>query len=392
MQNLTLLIHLLLLICSTQMCLGQEYESGQIYYGTNDYVSYHAGNLPLIISVPHGGALKPSDISDRSCPNCVVINDTNTKELGISLKNAIEEITGCQLHMIVSELHRSKLDANREISEAALGDQKSELAWNNYHAFIDSAKARILKDWGRGLLIDLHGHGHSLQRLEIGYRISSSQLRMSDSELDNSGIKDDSSIRYLVDSSEFTLSEIIRGESSLGDLFDRQGFDAVPSGILPAPDLGDPYFPGGYIADKYGSKDGSKIDAIQIECHQDIRFNDDERERFADSLAVTLLSYLQNHYFENLVADYCLVTSSIDKQSQSNLYTYPNPACQSIEISTDFQDYKLELYNSLGSRIREFHDNETNVDLGNLENGLYFLQIIGKKGKRFIQKLIIHCN
>ena len=36
------------------------YTAGEKYFGRKEYTEYIAGNLPLIISVPHGGHLKPA--------------------------------------------------------------------------------------------------------------------------------------------------------------------------------------------------------------------------------------------------------------------------------------------------------------------------------------------
>ena len=60
-------------------------------------------------------------------------------------------------HVIICHLSRKKLDANRDISEAAEGNEHSELAWNEFHMFIDIAISSIE---GRGLYIDIHGQSH----------------------------------------------------------------------------------------------------------------------------------------------------------------------------------------------------------------------------------------
>lgn len=61
-----------------------------------------------------------------------------------------------------------KLDANRSIITAADSNATAEAAWYAYHNFIDSAKAKTLSQIGRGLFFDLNGHGHTIQRLELG--------------------------------------------------------------------------------------------------------------------------------------------------------------------------------------------------------------------------------
>eukprot|EP01035_Chromulina_nebulosa_P041260 gene41260-55805_t len=39
---------------------------GQSYFGTERYVEYVAGDLPIVLTSPHGGRLKPDTIPDRT--------------------------------------------------------------------------------------------------------------------------------------------------------------------------------------------------------------------------------------------------------------------------------------------------------------------------------------
>jgi hypothetical protein len=52
------------LILITQSIFSQNYIPGNTYYDSTGYVKYIAGNLPLIISAPHGGSLEPTSIPD----------------------------------------------------------------------------------------------------------------------------------------------------------------------------------------------------------------------------------------------------------------------------------------------------------------------------------------
>jgi hypothetical protein len=52
------------------------------------YTEVQYGNMPLIISVPHGGVENPSTIPDRTCPNIVTSTDLKT----IELANAIDSV------------------------------------------------------------------------------------------------------------------------------------------------------------------------------------------------------------------------------------------------------------------------------------------------------------
>jgi len=107
-----------------------DYEPGQHYYGRRDYVEYIPGELPLILASTHGGRLVPSEIPDRRYG--VVRNDLNSLELTLEMRQAFIDLTGQAPHVILSHLHRSKLDANREIEEAAQDSPYAEQAWREF--------------------------------------------------------------------------------------------------------------------------------------------------------------------------------------------------------------------------------------------------------------------
>jgi len=368
---------------------AQTYESGVSYQGTNGYVTYHAGNLPLIISVSHGGALTPSSIPDRSCGGCVTVTDSYTQQLGETLLDRINDYTGCDLHVVINELKRTKLDANRDIGEAALGNAEAELAWTEYHAFLDSAKAEVMRNWGRGLVIDLHGHGHDIQRLELGYLVSGADLRTSDSELDMKDLED-LPIRALVNATDLTISAALRGEESLGTIFSESGYDAVPSMDITEPESGEPYFSGGYITRRHGSMAAGSIDAIQVECNQDVRFTTSERDRFADSLAVVLLDYLDVHYHMNLRSGACMPTRLVDPSDIQEISVFPNPVCGELTISIDTEIDKATLFNNIGQVVHQSEGIKL-IELDHLLKGVYYLRV--ESGDQvYRQRVIVQCN
>jgi hypothetical protein len=268
--------------------------AGTRYLGRNTYAEYRAGTLPLIISAPHGGTIVPSEIPDRTFG--VVARDRNTDELAIAVANAIQSRFGERPHLIVSQLHRSKLDPNREIVEAAQGDPLAEQAWREFHGFIEHARARVLETHGEGFYLDLHGHGHPIQRLELGYLLNAQELARSDAELDQGSWAADSSIRALVDRSGVAFSALLRGPESLGSLLEDRGYSTTPSDVQPDP--GDnPFFSGGYNTARHGSRDGGSISGIQIEAQFDgVRDTPASREAFAAALATALEAYLGRWY------------------------------------------------------------------------------------------------
>src|ERR1051325_6652706 len=54
------------LLLAAPAALAQTYVPGQTYFGRSNYIEYTAGNLPIIISAPHGGTLNPAELPDRT--------------------------------------------------------------------------------------------------------------------------------------------------------------------------------------------------------------------------------------------------------------------------------------------------------------------------------------
>ncbi len=267
---------------------------GEIYFGTQQYVEYQAGDLPIIIVAPHGGDLTPTSIPDRT--SGVTGRDRNTQEVARVFGVTLFDRTGHRPHIVINRLHRIKLDANREIGEAAQGNATAETAWREFHEFIEAAKDAVLDGFGRGLYIDLHGHGHDNQRLELGYLLSAADLERSDALLDDAGLVAKSSIRALVGQSSAGFVELVRGTTSMGGLLGPLGFPTVPGPAQPNPG-GEPYFTGGYNTQRHGSRDGGAISAIQIEMNYiGVRDSEGSRAAFASALAEALEVYMSAHF------------------------------------------------------------------------------------------------
>lgn len=265
------------------------------YFGRNQYIEYIAGELPVIVSAPHGGALRPDEIPDRT--SGTTVTDLNTAELARAVDSALVRRTGKHAHVVIVRLHRVKLDANRDLTEGAQGDAEAELAWQDFHRFLTDAKDDVSQRHTGGLYLDLHGHGHAIQRLELGYLLNPAQLREPDVSLDQHPMYETaSSIRTLSVRSPLSFAELLRGPSSLGSLFEAEGFPAVPSAATPDPG-DDEYFDGGFNTYTHGCRAGGVICAVQIEANRiGVRDTEENRARFAAAVARVIESYLDLHY------------------------------------------------------------------------------------------------
>ncbi len=115
--------------------------------GTKDYVEYIEGNMPFVISIPHDGTLRPDDIPERTCIRCSKNQDIYTIEIGKAIREHIFELTGLYPYIIISHLHRSKLDPNRNIQEAASGHKQAEIAWTEFD------RSEIARQVSQGMVV-----------------------------------------------------------------------------------------------------------------------------------------------------------------------------------------------------------------------------------------------
>ncbi|MEQ1750270.1 MAG: hypothetical protein ABL974_12655 [Prosthecobacter sp.] len=266
-----------------------DLKVGEPVFGSDHYTEYVPGELPLVISSPHGGALKPESVANRT--SGVRDADANTQDLARRIAAEIQKQTGKQTHLIISHLHRSKLDPNREIVEAAQGDKTAEKVWAEYHAFIDQALKAAVARHGRAFFIDLHGQSHKDVRVELGYMHSTSSYAQTAAELNGPEFIATGSLKLITQlHPDRPYTDLILGPQSLGALLEERGFLATPSPRMPVPT--EPYFRGGYTVARHVVAD-LKIAGLQIEANR-IRLRDtsENRQRFAESLVSALQVYL----------------------------------------------------------------------------------------------------
>lgn len=277
---------------------------------SSKYTEYQFGELNVILSVPHGGQCRPKSIPNRDAGSCVdgklvydhrlpkdasvpvrIKNDLFTVQLAGSLAEALERYAGKRPHVVINRLHRVKVDCNSGIEEGTFGVPKSLAAWKSYHATIEAAKSAV---GGRGLLLDIHGHSHAENWIELGYGIGRDKLNCAAFE------PRDTTIGRLYEEHKTSGRDVdacnlVQGSDSLGGLLERSGYKVVPSPAYPIPGDGN-YFSGGYSVLFHGSKRGGRFDAIQIESPFELRSSASARRRYADSLGRAVAEYLRLHY------------------------------------------------------------------------------------------------
>ncbi|GEM_PF-3039840 len=273
--------------------LAGPVDAGFAKFGDNNYVKYMPGTLPVVITSPHGGSLKPTSIPNRTYGT--LGNDSNSRETTYHLARQLALMTGRRPHVIINRLARIKLDANRALKEAAQGNKAAEQAWLQFHGFTEEAKKDITARCGKGLYIDMHTNGHKEAWTEIGIRLSSKTLASSDAKLDSAAVVKTSSLRSLATFSGVKHSALIRGPKSIGAVLMGAKIKTVPSPTYKHP-AGGGYFNGGYNTERHGSKNGGFIDGIQIENHWTQMNAESKREKQGKTIAQAVLLWLKDHY------------------------------------------------------------------------------------------------
>lgn len=217
-----------------------------IFPNKSKYLVYKSGNSPIILSAPHGGGIKPTDIPYRMYGNRS--GDSYTRRLIIEILNVVMT----KPYYIYSDIHRSRVDLNRDIIEAAQGNKKAENIWNDWNNILGYFTSSIARKHKKGLYIDIHSHKKS-NKFEIGYGISAKDYLDIRAGFET---KKHSTLFPLVTENN-SERNILFGTSSIIGTLERFNYDVL------IPDKDENYLNGGYNIKKHS---GNGIGAIQIEC------------------------------------------------------------------------------------------------------------------------------
>lgn len=285
--------------------------------GNPAYCRYHEGDKDtnLILVAGHDGPLRPDSIPDRGAgcqaPNATCIyrhdcedkdkgilksierckvkdeDDVETTDIAVYMTEALAKLTGKRPHLIISRIHRKKLDINREIGMGTFYVDEAVQAYNDVHGFIQKAKDSIKGDWG--LILDIHGNNLPEKWTMLGYGVFKYQF--------DQGFftSNDSTIKNLADHVDVNILKLLRGKNSLGQLMEEKGIKVIPSPNNPAPEDKN-YLTGGYITKTHGSKAGGKIDALQIEIPVNDRDTKAQAEKYLDDMSEAIVEFISMNY------------------------------------------------------------------------------------------------
>jgi len=115
------------------------------------------GNVPVILSCPHGGFKKPKRIPDKI--NGPRIADRNTYFIAKLIINHLKKL-GIDIYYVLNKIHRSKVDLNRPPHSSSAFNKTSAEANDIFHYFHDQLNMfsqDCLVQFDKALLIDFHG-------------------------------------------------------------------------------------------------------------------------------------------------------------------------------------------------------------------------------------------
>jgi N-formylglutamate amidohydrolase len=212
------------------------------------------GTLPIIVSAPHGGRLAVPGVPERlgkGLTNYQTVRDDYTAELAERFAVELEKQLDGKPWLVVARFDRTYIDANRP-AEEGYESEKARPTYDAYHAALAEACKAVKKEYGRGLLLDIHGQGEYKDAICRGTR-------------------NGKTVTLLI---ERDGRHALTGRRSVLGHLQRNGYRVLPSCDADADAKEVAKFNGGYIIDTYGSHTGHAIDAIQLEFGTSLRTKD----------------------------------------------------------------------------------------------------------------------
>ncbi|KAI8333314.1 hypothetical protein BC941DRAFT_434380 [Chlamydoabsidia padenii] len=259
------------------------------------------GQLPLIISVPHGSLQLPSTIPNRTSGQ--LIADAYTISVGQQLSQLVEEHYNASPYVVILNVARRKVDVNRPMDQSCESTQGKRI-WKHYHNVLQKTVDTVKKTYGHGLLLDIHGQAHKEGMVELGYLLTSDTLRSTKKE-DSTLIQQSSLQSLAARLDKQHASSLLRGNGSFGyammmgqhDVDDNQqlSIQVVPSPAHTAPTEHSLYFFGGYTTERYHTT----LDVIQVETPKVLRFSKQGRKLLCDRLAQAAIFMLDHYYLRD---------------------------------------------------------------------------------------------
>ena len=250
---------------------GAREVPGKLKSVSNATMTFAPGNLPIILTAPHGGKNEVPGVPERvgkGVDRFVAKTDAETAQLTEALADSIEKQTGQRPYVVIARFHRKYIDANRRPEEAYERDD-AKASYDAYHEAIAAARRDVIDRWGSGILIDIHGQGMTPNTI---YR----------------GTQNGKTTTHLI--KRFGKESQI-GPKSLGGELASQGFNVIPP--VDSHDKEEDYS-GGHTVITYGSESGGTMDAIQLELGPHLR-SPEERPATTEKMTNAILAFAKSY-------------------------------------------------------------------------------------------------
>lgn len=246
-----------------------DYLAAQAPPKPEDFITRQAGKLPIILSAPHDGKLAIPGVTVRQgegVAKFVTVRDTNAGLVAEKLAEAIEKQMGAKPYFVIAKFSRKYVDANRPV-EGAYEDPDAKPIYDAYHDALRKACQEVKKEYGQGIVIDLHGQAASAETVFRG----TVNLKSVDLLKTRYGLK------------------AITGSKSILGVLAEKGHVVFPPLDKPM-DKEHRSYSGGYITQTYGAMGNFGLDAIQLELGWKQR-NPKYVEAFAQDLATAIHTF-----------------------------------------------------------------------------------------------------
>lgn len=210
-----------------------------------NYLEVEMGNFNLLLTAPHGGGMKPIGIPNRKYGNRS--QDTYTRRLTNSVKASYYKRLPYSMY---ADIHRQKIDLNREIKEAAQGNTEMERVWRDWNTILYVMSHEIINKYGKGLYVDIHSQNIN-DLVHIGYGLSAKAYN----DIRGKWKSDENSTLDSIVGNN-NRYDVLFGEYSFVDSFNKFGYPV----IIPINDKS--YLSGGRNIRDFS---GYGIGAVQVE-------------------------------------------------------------------------------------------------------------------------------
>lgn len=144
---------------------------------TVNHTTYQSGNVPILITVPHGGSDAPANVDARttSFDDFNTSRESHLRDIALALASELDGVHGITPYLVIGESHRQYIDYNRDELDPVSGglneayeDPDANVYYDEYHGRIAGYVSDIKSTYGSGLLIDMHGQSSVASKLVRG--------------------------------------------------------------------------------------------------------------------------------------------------------------------------------------------------------------------------------